>query len=102
VSSVCIGRAWARAAELGVADRVHFVHGDASGFVADDPVEIAACLGATWIGGGVLGTIDLLRRSLADGGVLVIGEPYWVQVPTSDDVARACHAHDTAEWADAH
>ena len=57
-------KARARAAELGVADRVHFVHGDASGHVSEEPVDLAACVGATWIGDGVPGTIELLRRSL--------------------------------------
>lgn len=50
-----------RAAELGVAERVGFVHGDASGHVAPQPVDLAACVGATWIGGGVAGTVGSAR-----------------------------------------
>ena len=68
ISTVFIGSARARAAELGVADRVSFVHGDASGYVAERPAGIAACIGATWIGGGATGTVGLLRRSLLAGG----------------------------------
>jgi precorrin-6B methylase 2 len=67
ISTVFLGSARARAAELGVADRVSFVHGDASDYVASQPVGIASCIGATWIGGGVAGTVGLLRRSLARG-----------------------------------
>jgi len=81
-----------RAEELGVADRVTFIHGDAAGYVADDRVDVAACLGATWIGGGVVGTIELLARSLRPGGIILIGEPYWRQLPPTDDVARGCLA----------
>ncbi|MDD1647925.1 MAG: class I SAM-dependent methyltransferase, partial [Methanomicrobiales archaeon] len=33
-----------RAEELGVADRVGFIHGDADGYVADEKVGVAACL----------------------------------------------------------
>ena len=51
-----------RAEELSVADRVEFIHGDAAGYVADEKVGVAACLGATWIGGGVVGTIELLAK----------------------------------------
>src|SRR5690606_19880425 len=36
---------------------------------------------ATWIGGGLTGTIGLMRPALADGGLLLIGEPYWVDDP---------------------
>ena len=98
VSRDFIDGARARATELGVGDRVRFVHDDAAGYVADPPVDVAACLGATWIGDGVLGTIDLLVRSLRTGGLVLVGEPYWVRVPATDDLARACHARDRDEW----
>jgi ubiquinone/menaquinone biosynthesis C-methylase UbiE len=77
ISSTVIAEARARADELGVAERVTFVHGDAAGLIDDQPVGIASCVGATWIGGGVAGTLKLLRRSLASGGMMLIGEPYW-------------------------
>ena len=51
-----------RAEELGVADQVKFIHGDAAGYVSDEKVSVAACVGATWIAGGVGGTIELLAR----------------------------------------
>lgn len=97
VSSAFIDAARARALELGVADQVRFEHGDASAYLAAEPADVAACLGATWIGGGVLGTIDLLRRSLRDGGLILVGEPYWVRVPATDEVARSCHARSRDE-----
>ncbi|MGW6454452.1 SAM-dependent methyltransferase [Streptomyces sp. NPDC055078] len=92
ISTVFTEKARARAAELGVADRVTFVHGDASGYVADEPVDLAACLGATWIGGGWAGTAELLGRSLRPGGLMLIGEPYWRQEVPDQETARACLA----------
>ena len=65
-----------RAEELGVPDQVKFIHGDAAGYVSDERVGVAACVGATWIAGGVVGTIELLARSLRTGGIILIGEPY--------------------------
>ena len=53
---------------------------------------MAACLGATWIAGGVIGTIELLAQSLSPGGIILIGEPYWRQLPPTEDVARGCLA----------
>ena len=87
-----------RAEELGVADRVKFIHGDAAGYVADEKVCLAACLGATWIGGGVVGTIKLLAKSLSPGGIILIGEPYWRQVPPTEDVAKGCNARSIADF----
>ena len=85
-------QAISRAAKLGVTDQVSFIHGDAAGYVAADKVAVAACIGATWIGGGVAGTIALLARSLRPGGVILIGEPYWRQLPPTEDVAQGCLA----------
>ncbi len=87
-----------RAAELGLADQVKFIHGDAAGYVSDEKVGVAACLGATWIGGGVSGTIELLAQSLRPGGIILIGEPYWRQLPPTDDVAKGCLAHSISDF----
>ena len=87
-----------RAQELGVADRVEFIHGDAAGYVSDDKVGVAACLGATWIGGGVAGTIELLAQSLRPGGIILIGEPYWRQSPPTEEVARECLAGSISDF----
>jgi SAM-dependent methyltransferase len=87
-----------RADELGVADRVEFIHGDAAGYVADEKVGVAACVGATWIGGGVVGTIELLARSLRAGGIILVGEPYWLRLPPTEEVARGCHASSISDF----
>ncbi len=87
-----------RARELGVADQVEFIHGDAAGYVSDDKVGVAACLGATWIGGGVAGTIELLAQSLRPGGIILIGEPYWRQLPPTEEVARECLAGSISDF----
>ena len=87
-----------RARELGVADRVKFIHGDAAGYISDEKVGVAACVGATWIGGGVVGTIELLARSLRTGGIILIGEPYWRQSPPTEEVAKGCLAHSISDF----
>lgn len=87
-----------RAEDLGVADRVEFIHGDAAGFVIDEKVGLAACVGATWIGGGIVGTIELLAQSLRAGGIILIGEPYWLQLPRTEDVAKGCLAGSISDF----
>ena len=98
MSQLFTRQAMLRAEELGVADQVTFIHGDAAGYVSDVKVDVAACVGATWIGGGVAGTIKLLARSLTTGGIILIGEPYWRQVPPTDEVAKGCHAHAVSDY----
>ena len=98
MSQLFTDQAKLRAEELGVANRVEFIHGDAAGYVADEKVDVAACLGATWIGGGVAGTIELLAESLRAGGIILIGEPYWLQLPPTEDVAKGCLAGSTSDF----
>ena len=98
MSPLFTGQAKRRAVELGVADRVEFIHGDAAGYVSDEKADVAACVGATWIAGGVAGTIELLARSLRAGGIILIGEPYWRQVPPTEEVARGCLATAIADF----
>ena len=87
-----------RAEELGVAGQVKFIHGDAAGYVSGERIDVAACVGATWIGGGVAGTIELLARSLRAGGIILIGEPFWRQLPPTEDVAKGCLAHSISDF----
>ncbi len=98
LSQLFTAQAKLRAEELGVATQVQFIHGDAAGYVADEKVDVAACVGASWIGGGVAGTIELLARSLRPGGMILIGEPYWRQLPPTEEVAKGCLAHSISEF----
>lgn len=98
LSSVFTQKARERAAELDVEDLVDFVHADASGWVSEQPVDLAACIGATWIGDGVEGTAHLLQRSLRPGGLMLIGEPYWRREPPDRTTVEACEATDKDDF----
>ncbi len=98
LSTVFTEQARARATELGVEDRVEFIHADASGYVALEPVDLVACVGASWIGGGVPGTVELLARSLRPGGLMLVGEPYWRRTPPDEETVRGCHATSEADF----
>lgn len=87
-----------RAVELGVADKVTFIHDDAAGYIADVKVDVAACIGATWIGGGLDGAIELLKKSLCAGGIILVGEPYWLQLPPTEEAAIGCLANSIDDF----
>lgn len=98
MSALFTEQAKQRAAELNVENNVTFLHGDATGYVSDEKADVAACVGATWIAGGVLGTITLLERSLRSGGVILIGEPYWRQLPPTEEIAKQCLASAISDF----
>jgi SAM-dependent methyltransferase len=86
ISETFLTEARARAVELGVADRVTFEQAEAREFATGaSGYDVVSCLGATWIGGGLLGTVDLMKSALADrDGLLLVGEPYWIDPPPED------------------
>ena len=61
-------------------------------------LDLASCVGATWIGDGVAGTAELLDRSLRPGGLMLIGEPYWRRMPPDEETANACHANAITDY----
>lgn len=98
MSPLFTAQAKLRAEELGVASQVNFIHDDAAGHVSDEKVDVAACVGATWIGGGVAGSVALLEKSLRPGGIILIGEPYWRQLPPTEEVAVKCGANSISDF----
>jgi SAM-dependent methyltransferase len=99
ISPVFLGAARQRADELGVVDRVAFVEADASTY-APDPhsYDIVSCIGATWIGGGTVGAINLMKNALKDAteSLLLVGEVYWKSLPP-DEALQAMDI-DPDDW----
>ena len=82
ISKVFLTAARLRAEELNVADQLTFVEGDAGKYPqATEAFDVVSCIGATWIGDGLLGTLALMKPALKPGGLLVVGEPYWIEPP---------------------
>jgi len=91
ISKVFLDAARERAAELDVADRLRFERGDAGSYEAEPGgYDLVSCLGATWIGGGLGGTLALMRRAARPDATLIVGEAYWRATPS----AEACEALD--------
>lgn len=77
-----LAAARARATELGVEASVRFIEADAAdpGEVGED-FDVVSCIGATWIGGGLSGTLELMRRRARPGAWLLVGEVFWATEP---------------------
>lgn len=99
ISQVFLAAAQARALELGVAKQIIFIEADAGQYLADtqnfEPhsYDVVSCIGATWIGGGLIGTLKLMLPALKQGGLILVGEPYWIDNPP----AAAYEAHDISK-----
>jgi SAM-dependent methyltransferase len=83
-----IADARARAVELGVADHVQFVEGDAAQPLDVGRFGVVSCLGASWIGGGLAGTLQIMLRHAEPRAWLLVGEIYWARPPSAKLSAR--------------
>ncbi|MEV0147405.1 MULTISPECIES: class I SAM-dependent methyltransferase [unclassified Nonomuraea] len=85
LSSTFLDAARKRATELGVSDQVSFVEADARTYEPEaETYDIVSCIGATWIGGGLTGTLDLMRRPLRRDGIALVGECFWQTPPPAE------------------
>lgn len=75
-----------RASSLGLADRVTFELGDAAELRCEDEAyDVALCLGASFVYGGLADTVERLAPCVRPGGHVVVGEPWWTRLPLPDD-----------------
>jgi hypothetical protein len=83
ISDVFIAAAKQRAYALDVSNQLTFVVDDAADYPQPHHrFDVVTCLGASFIGGGLMGTLDLMWMALKPrDGLLVIGEPYWYLSP---------------------
>jgi len=70
----------ARASGAGIT----FTQMDGASFKPDEPhsMDLASCIGASWIFGGHERTLEALIDMVRPGGWVIVGEPYWRQEPS--------------------
>jgi SAM-dependent methyltransferase len=70
----------------GLSDRVTFRLGNAAEeSLAEGAYDAALCLGASFVWGGLAGTLDALEPAVRPGGHVVVGEPFWRSLPLPAD-----------------
>ncbi|MDP9829214.1 SAM-dependent methyltransferase [Kineosporia succinea] len=77
VSEPAIAHARAQGERRGLAGRLAFELGDASGHRSPEPVDVVLAVGVTHVFGGLAPTIAAAGEHLAAGGHLVVGEGIW-------------------------
>ena len=88
ISTVFLDAARGRAGELSVTDQLTFIQEDAGKYPqATHDFDVVSCIGATWIGNGLEGTLALMKPSLKPEGLILVGEPYWIQPPPEEAYA---------------
>ncbi len=68
---------------------LEFILQDGAEYQPDAPesFDLAVCLGASWIFDGHRGTLQGLKKLTKPGGLVLVGEPYWITEPTEEYLA---------------
>lgn len=61
---------------------------DAAEYKTRQEFDVTCCMGASWIYGGIKGTLNALNNNTKPGGLIITGEPYWLKEP-SDEYLKA-------------
>src|SRR3954464_2981569 len=82
-----------RVARAGLEERIEIIEADAAAYPLEpDAWDVALCLGASFVFGGLEGTLEALAptgrlgRPLRPGAFLAMGEPYWKEWPLPREV----------------
>ncbi len=83
ISPFCVADCQRKAKERIPGANIEFVLSDGAEYRLEPPgsADLAMCLGASWVFGGHRGTLRALAAMTVAGGVVVVGEPYWLKTP---------------------
>ena len=65
---------------------VEFIEMDGVKYEPEMPesFDLTMCIGASWVYGGYRGTIRALKKMAKQGGLIVVGEPFWLKEPSEE------------------
>jgi SAM-dependent methyltransferase len=77
-----------QATALGVAARLELHHQDLREYRSARKADVVLCVGATHAFGGLMPTLDAVRRHLAESGVALVGTGFWEREPDATTLAE--------------
>jgi SAM-dependent methyltransferase len=90
ISPYCVSDARAKVEAAGLDSAIEIIEANGSEYSGKpSSFDAAVCLGASWIWGGLEGTLKALSSWAKPGGLVVIGEPFWRSAPSKDHLEAA-------------
>ncbi|MCE5327324.1 MAG: class I SAM-dependent methyltransferase [Planctomycetaceae bacterium] len=67
----------------GLGGRIELLHMDGGEYQPDAPesLDLASCIGGSWVYGNHKGTLEALTKMTRPGGLVLVGEPFWAADP---------------------
>jgi SAM-dependent methyltransferase len=95
-SPITIEAARKNVAARGLGERIELLHMDGAEYELDPGanLDLASCVGASWVFGGHKGTLEAMNTVARPGGLVLVGEPFWTNEPDPEYLERTGHAAD--------
>ena len=74
--------------------QVEVLNMDGANYSANQPFDLAMCIGASWVYRGYRGTLHALKSMTQPGGLILVGEPFWLKEPDKAFLAAANYTRD--------
>ena len=83
LSPVTFEAAQQTVAARGLTERIELVNMDGAQYQPERPesLDLASCVGASWVFGGHRGTLEAMIKMAKPGGLVLVGEPLWRSTP---------------------
>lgn len=96
VSPPFVAEARANVAAAGFGDAIEIVECEGSQYDASPGAfDAAMCIGASWIFGGHAKTLEAMSRHAKPGGLVIVGEPFFIGEPSAEYLKAAGFERDS-------
>jgi len=73
---------------------IEILNVDGADYSADQLFDLAMCIGASWVYKGYRGTLNALKSMTKPGGLIIVGEPFWLKEPDDAFLAAEKYTRD--------
>jgi len=95
ISPYCVADTAQKLQDRVPGSQVEVLNMDGADYSPDRPFDLAMCIGASWIYQGHGGTLRALKATTKPGGLIVVGEPFWLKEPDEAYLAAESLTRDT-------
>ena len=74
--------------------QIEILNMDGADYSHDQLFDLAMCIGASWVYKGHRGTLSALKAMTKPGGLIMVGEPFWIKEPDEAYLAAENHTRN--------
>ena len=94
ISPYCVADTERKLQERVPVAQIEILNMDGADYSPDQLFDLAMCIGASWVYQGHQGTLSALKAMTKPGGLILVGEPFWLKEPDDAYLAAENHTRD--------